>query len=314
MNSEFLKSLPTEKRKIIERGYLAVLNKEKSPNQFFVQCRELLGTEDFNNLFIRGTQGHKEHPASAHSAKTEYLHDIIQYAGVDLKEEADNIVKDNVERIGHVYRYEEDRAARLDSLLNVDLFVEYVNRLSYMRGIKVSNECYEALFKGLRRKLLDLLDRMNQASRIRVDALRSEFVIKVCNDTKRQLWVLEEAEKKAMEKLKIKRSDGEDEQKKKIRKTIQEREDLIIKKRMSNSVALAALGIQQKSWMNIDNTVTVKENDTPFQSLFAPFNEKEFERKIKNRTITVQDLIYVFSRDKRYNKSIFTIQQYFFTQ
>jgi hypothetical protein len=149
---------------------------------------------------------------------------------------------------------------------------------------------------------------MESASRNRVEYNLSEFIIRINNDLSRQLWCLEQIEKTEMEKFMIKK--GEEEGKKKVKRTIQEREDLVIKKRMSNTVALAALGIQQKSWMSAED-VRMNEENTSFNSIYSPFDEKALDRKVQNRTITMKDFLYVLERDRRYNKSIFTIQHYF---
>ena len=76
----------------------------------------------------------------------------------------------------------------------------------------------------------------------------------------------------------------EDLKKKKKKKVILEREDLLIKKSQSNSVAMAAMGLKQKSWMSTD---TSKGNDesNKFSSICAPFDEKAFDGKIKGRKI-----------------------------
>jgi hypothetical protein len=262
-----------------------------------------------SNLFVK-----PDHLSSGRSnldVKTEQLQDIIQYSGVDLKEEAENIVKESEHHLGNSYSEEVDYRNMLESLLNPELFVEYVNNLVGIRGMKISKECYYTLFMALKRKLLDMIEKMIEISKIRVDMPRTEYIIKIENDIRRQLWCLEENEKREMEKLFYKKGDNEDEEKKKIKKTVQEREDLIIKKRLSNNVALAALGSQHKSWMSVGDVTSVVEKETPFQSLYAPFNEKEQERKVRERSITMADFIYVLEHDKRYSKSIFTIGNYF---
>ncbi|EJW03737.1 hypothetical protein EDEG_01975 [Edhazardia aedis USNM 41457] len=89
---------------------------------------------------------------------------------------------------------------------------------------------------------------------------------------------------------------------------MQEREDLIVKKRMSNSVALAALGSKKFNWMD---EASNSEKESVMESLYAPYDDKEFLEKVRDRTVTHEDFMYVLEHDKRYNKSIFTIGQYF---
>ncbi|KAI5177594.1 hypothetical protein PAEPH01_2484, partial [Pancytospora epiphaga] len=120
-----------------------------------------------------------------------------------------------------------------------------------------------------------------------------------------QMWYLNELEKGKIERLMIKKD--EDQKKKKV---IQEREDLLIKKRQSNTIAMAAMGLKQKSWMNVGALKTGEES-CKFNSIYSPFDEKAFDERVKNCIITMKDFLYVLERDKRYNKSIFLIQHYF---
>jgi hypothetical protein len=66
----------------------------------------------------------------------------------------------------------------------------------------------------------------------------------------------------------------------KLKKVIEEREDLQIKKRNSNTIALHALGVQQKSWMTADEGDLNDKSDSNFHSLYSPFNEKDLEKKV----------------------------------
>ena len=112
-----------------------------------------------------------------------------------------------------------------------------------------------------------------------------------------------------MDELKFKKN--EDDGRKRAKRMIQEREDLLIKKRMSNTVALAALGGSQKLWMSMCDTTNNKESETQLRSLYSPYDEKEHEKRVKDRTLTMGDFLFVLEHDRRYNKSIITIQQYF---
>ncbi|KAK1349916.1 subunit TAF4 of transcription initiation factor TFIID [Hamiltosporidium tvaerminnensis] len=321
MNKEYLATLPMEQRRAIEKAYISVVNKEISPSEFFNYCKEILGSMKYSLLFYNKPleespstpkQSTREHNNNGSAdLKTEHLQDIIQYTGVDLKEEEEKIFKDSEHNIGNSYVQDEDKRNKMESLLNLDLFIEFIKKICALRNISIDNDCLYVLFMALKRKLLELLEKMEEVSKFRVDSTRGEFIIRIENDIRRQLWFLEEKEKKEMEKLKIKKFESEDEGRKRVKRTIQEREDLLIKKRLSNNVALAALGGQQKSWMNVENIPISKEKESPLQSLYSPFDEKEQERKISMRSITMSDFLYVLEHDKRYNKSIFTIQQYF---
>ncbi|ELQ74589.1 TATA box binding protein (TBP)-associated factor, RNA polymerase II [Trachipleistophora hominis] len=333
MNHDVMNSLSLEQKKIIEINYKRAMNNEISPNDFFEECKRILGPVKFSHLFpthvpqymlytpfpheIRHYQhAEKERESEPEEQqqkeiKTERLQDIIEYAGVNLKEEQENIGRENM--IDQELEInEEDRRNSLDYLFDVEVFVQYVNFIARKRGMEVDDSAYHAMFLALKRKLTDMIEKMVKACEFRVDYIKSEVVTKIENDIRRQLWVLEEQERKEMDKTLCKKGgDDDDSQKKKLKKNVQEREDLIIKKRLSNSVALAALGIQRKSWMTMDEAVGKPEKKSQFQSLYSPYNEKEMEKKIINRKVILDDFIYVLERDKRYNKSVFTIKEYF---
>lgn len=301
---DFLATLPQDEQEAILEAYQQVLDNELTPASFFSRVKDLIGAHNLSQL-CSTTQENE--------IKTDQLHDIIQYSGVDLKEEQEKINKEADQYFeADIDENEfdlEDYYNSVESLLNPQLFFEFINRIIVSRGVNMAEDAYHAVFMVLKRKLSDFTDKLIVASNIRVDSSRSDYQILIENDIRRQLWCLEQNEQKEMEKLKFKKD--EDEQKKKLKRTVQEREDLLIKKRMSNTVALAALGIKQKSWMSFGESSNGKDIQTPFQSLYSPFDDKEQERKVSERVITIQDFIYVLEHDKRYNKSIFTIQQYF---
>ncbi|KRH91911.1 TATA box binding protein (TBP)-associated factor, RNA polymerase II, partial [Pseudoloma neurophilia] len=129
---------------------------------------------------------------------------------------------------------------------------------------------------------------------------KSHPVWRIENDIKRQLFVLEQIEKNGIEKMLDLKQEV-------VKKKIMEREDLLVKKRLSNSVAMAALG-QKKLWSTEKKEKTKKPQ---FLSIYSPYNEKEIEKKINQRKIILEDYIFIMERDKRYNKSIFIIKEYF---
>lgn len=303
MNKEAFEKLPTEKKKVIETAYFSALRKEISPSQFFGICKEALSQQQFEYLFSK-----KPSQREAEEIKTEHLQDIMQYSGVDLREEADQIMKETETSIGFGNYSDEDAGNQIHSLFSVELFRDFIMKVGRSRKVGICEDSFFLLFQVAKRKLLEFAERMDEASKHRVEYNLCEFVIRINNDLSRQLWCLEQIEKAEFEKLMIKRSD--DDNKKKAKKTVQEREDLIIKKRLSNTVALAALGIQQKSWMSAED-VRASEETTTFNSIYSPFDEKALERKVVGRVITMRDFLYVIERDRRYNKSVFTIQHYF---
>lgn len=307
ININFLESLDPIIKSKIKQAYQSLVKKQISPSYFFDLCRQLLGQKDFYELFIKKKEQSTQRPPE--EIKTEHLQDIIQYSGIDLKQEAENIVKETGNYVGYTYDDQEDHNNDIESLMNTKAFTELVTKICRIRKLGVGPNVYHMIFLTVRRKLFDMYEKMIVASKIRVDEEIQNYIVRIDNDIRRQLWVLEQNEKKEFEKLKIEKL--ENDEKKKIKRVIEEREDLLIKKRISNNIALAALGIQQKSWMSSDDVGVLEKTDTQFQSLYSPFNEKDIEKKISNRQIINDDFLFVLENDKRYNKSIFTIQQYY---
>ena len=307
INLGFLESLSPGVRMRIKQAYNSVTRNQISPATFFEICQKLLSPAEFSSLFSQREDVKEFQPSS--EIKTEHLQDIIQYSGVDLKQEAENIVKDGGSCVGYIYGAEDDQWSEIESLMNAKFFAEFVSKICKARRLGVGQNVHQLLFLTVRRKLFDMYERVIEASKIRVDEEMQNYIVRIDNDVRRQLWVLEQNERKENERLKLERMESDE--KKKLRKCIEEREDLLIKKRMSNTVALAALDIQQKSWMNADEIDVAEKTDTQFQSLYSPFNEKDLEKKISERHVTIEDLMFVLECDRRYNKSIFTIQKYY---
>ncbi|EPR79254.1 Transcription initiation factor TFIID component TAF4 family protein [Spraguea lophii 42_110] len=307
MNKEVFDSLDNDQRHIVESLYHGVCRGELTQNDFFEECRTILGPSLFIALFPSMQSDNQQDDKEI---KTDLLHDIIEYSGVDLKEEAEKIVRDTEYNIRENKDFDDDIQVRMNNLLNIDRFVQLIKHICRERGFNVSSDTYMYFFLALARKLRDIIEKIDQASELRVDTGRLNHQMNISNDIRRQLWCLEEIEKNNLEKYTIEKGEDQDGiKKKKIKKMIQEREDIQIKKKLSNTVALAALGTQRKSWMSSDSSFANKELETPFQSLYAPVNEKDIERKITNRRLTLDDFIYVLEKDNRYSRSMFTIQQ-----
>lgn len=300
MDKKVLSSLPKKHRKEIETLYTQVINGTMEEEIFFNKVKIFLGPVIFNTLFPSNEVVEKD-------IKTEKLHDIIEYSGINLKEEANQIIKETEYSVGQGTYRKEDNWNKIDALLISKIFIEFVNNLSSARGCNVTPDCYYAIFLGLKRILMNLTEKLENASKIRVDAYRLQFDLKITNDIRRQLWVIEEKEKRDIVKYMHQEEEG---LKRKNKKMIEEREDLIIKKKLSNTIALAALGSQNRSWMNNDEMNEQRVNML-LLSLYSPISEKEVEQKIMNRRITIDDLIYVFERDRMYNKCVYTYQLYF---
>ena len=115
--------------------------------------------------------------------RTEQLDDVIQYAGVDLKEEQEFITHED-EVFGDSDANREDIHSVMDSFLNIDYFVDFVRRILMSRGMKISDDAYYTIFIVLKRRMTDFIDRLIEVSKIRIDKERTGFNIDIINDVR----------------------------------------------------------------------------------------------------------------------------------
>ncbi|KAH9385282.1 uncharacterized protein NEMAJ01_0178 [Nematocida major] len=301
-------SLPPEARKELaslaekyKRGEISVPDYKKSCTDIIAEHQE----EQFQEEALHGSR--RGRPSGKDDQKPEYMSDIIHYAGVNLKEEAQHIAKEAEDSLplddtkGKVYDYKNT----IESLFDGRIYTYFLEKIGKLRDIGVSDDASLLVFQASKRKILELLEKMIQQSKVRMDISRNDYLIRIENDKRRQMWFLEQEEKLEMDKYRQKKDGDEAEGKKKWRKALQDREDLIIKKRLSNNVALAALGSQPKSWMSAGAQGT-DDGSAPYLTLFQGSDERS--QKSSTRVIVKEDLLNVLARDKRYNKSIFTIK------
>ncbi|EJW03736.1 hypothetical protein EDEG_01974 [Edhazardia aedis USNM 41457] len=220
INEEYLNSLGPEEREIIENLYYSLNQGEINTHQFFSSIKEHLGDDVLMNLFPVAPQ---ERPQA--EIKPEHLSDILQYSGIDLKYEQEAII-DTEDDQGYVEEGE-DPNLQTSSLIDEVLFCDYVNKIVLSRQMNISQDTYHTLFLILRRKIFDMIDKIIQASKMRIDVERSEFEKKIVNDVKRQLWILEQNERRELEGLQLSQFD---EQKKKLKKSCKSVRILSLKK------------------------------------------------------------------------------------
>lgn len=94
----------------------------------------------------------------------------------------------------------EESTKEIDSLMSYKNLVEFVAKRC---RIPCEEDVYNVLFLAVRRKITDFYEKMIKISKIRVDEDSSNYIIRITNDIRRQLWVLEQNEKKEFERLKI---------------------------------------------------------------------------------------------------------------
>ncbi|KAI5192502.1 hypothetical protein NEMIN01_2053 [Nematocida minor] len=307
-NKETIESLPSEAKKELsmlaekcKKGEISAGEYKKFCTDIIMEHREDEEEAEQMHEVRRGR------PSVKDDQKPEYMSDIIHYAGVNLKEEALHIAKEAEDYLpledskNKVHDYKNT----VDSLFDVRIYGYFLEKISKLRDIGISDDASQLIFQAAKRKIFGLLEKMIQQSKIRMDISRNDFLIRIENDRRRQMWFLEQEEKLEMDKYRQKKEGDEAEGKKKWRKALQDREDLIIKKRLSNNVALAALGSQPKSWMSAGAQST-DDGSAPYLTLFQGAEDRA--QKSSARVIIKDDLLNVLARDKRYNKSIFTIK------
>lgn len=311
LNQEFLKTLPPHISSEIDILIYKLQNEIINIDEFYQDIGQLIGDDGLNNLFnnIKGKD-----------IKTEKLVDVIEYSGVDLKRETDIFNKDSVKQLREYddsYLFETDgdieNNYELDELLDINLFSDYLQKLCNSRQIGIKAECIKYFFKGLKNKLSEIIEKADFASKIRTDYVKQQFnlQLKELNDVKKQLFVLEEEDKLAMTNLREK-NPIELEDVIEIKPEHKEREDVLIKKKMANTLALEALGSKKTEFIDFeDESLTETKKNYPLVNLFNEESINEMERKIKTRRITVEDIIFVLENDPNYEKSLFVIQHYF---
>lgn len=306
-NKETLESLPPEAKQEIAKLTEKLKREELDYPAYKEMCQEIIrdAQEEAEPAQPWG-ESRRGRPPLKDEQKPEYISDIIQYAGVNLKEEALQIAKEaEVDMLQEDARgLPTDTRNSVESLFDTTAYAQLVNKICKLRTINISEKALQVMFQASKRKLLDLLEKLIQHSKARTDLARNDYLIRIENDKRRQIWFLEQEEKLEMDKYRQKKDADEGDGKKKWRKLLQEREDLIIKKRLSNNVALAALGSQRKSWM--DAASSPEDETSPYLTLFQGSEDRA--QKGSPRTITKEDFLGVLSRDKRYNKSVFTIR------
>ncbi|KAI5180028.1 hypothetical protein NEOKW01_0357 [Nematocida sp. AWRm80] len=306
-SKETINSLPAEIRKKLAKLTERLKEREITHSEYKKACNALIeeAKEKEAEEESREKEKKKGKLPGKDDQKSEYMSDVIQYAGVNLKEEAMNIASEDA------FHFDDSKGAVIDSrntiesLFDPHAYVYFVKKICSLRDIGISEDAIYAIFQACRRKLFDILESLIEQSKLRMDLARSDYLIRIENDRRRQIWYLEQEERLEMDKYRPKKDGDDGDSKKKWRKALQEREDLLIKKRLSNNVALAALGSQPKSWM-FSNAPTADDGSAPYLTLFQGTDERA--QKTNTRIIIKEDFLAVLGRDKRYNKSVFTIK------
>ena len=307
VNQEFLKSLPPNLCAEIELLIYKLSQEIITADEFYKEMTTLVDHRTLDKLLnIEGKD-----------IKTEKLVDVIEYSGVDLKKETDIFNRDSVKQLrdyDDAYILDDyEHNDELEELLDISDFSDFLQKLCNSWQIGIRAECIQYFFKGLKSKLLEVIEKADFASKIRTDFVIQQFNVKVqeLNDIKKQLYVLEEEERAGLENLR-KNNPNELEDVTVEKPEMKEREDVLIKKKQANTLALQALGSKKTEFLDFDDDLNQHNgSDYPHVNLFGEQAIKEVERNIKTRRITVENVLFVLESDPKYEKSLFVIQHYF---
>lgn len=200
---------------------------------------------------------------------TAALQDVIQYSGVDLKAEAEMILRTHeasypLANGGGATQgagaYAREARLHHDYYFNSAPLRALISKIVCPRGITdMGEDCLDMIALAAARRLGNIVGQLAAISRERVDAGRARFKIKIENDPRRQMWLVEqylraegqrvasgqgasgtggagsaEALARAAKLRKAERRAGE---------------DVAVKTKLANVTAAVATGLQLKSWM-----------------------------------------------------------------
>ena len=124
---------------------------------------------------------------------TSSLQDVIQYSGVDLKEEAENILRGHDSFMsGSMQPVGEDVRGSYEYYLNVNSLKERIQRHCKRNGLRAfHDDCFYVIAFAVRDKLCKLIEPLHHISKHRIEFQRLRFKIRVENDPLKQVLVLQ---------------------------------------------------------------------------------------------------------------------------
>jgi hypothetical protein len=299
--------------------------------------------------------------AGERNTDTDVMQDIFQGSGIDLKEEAENIIKEQENLLSSLQlpssEMVEDPRSNIDFLFNSEKLSQVVRIIAEKHGLVNSktltlpnSPVFDVLFAALKIRLANLIDDVVIASRHRVDTLRSRFKIKVENDPRRQLAILENCilnQQKSKSAPFIKpeqhvesgvsatteiggKESGDDisaagSQPVKSNDSsvyLGEKDEQYIKTRLTNMTAMGQLGAPLKSWMtssSMGRSSTLNSSSAAMNSTMLNishstshhrFGEREWRYSVLERRITFKDLVFCMERDEYLSRSPLLSQAY----
>ena len=266
------------------------------------------------------------------------LQDVIQYSGVDLKAEAEMIMRHD--HFGSNVPIGKDPRIHYEYYLNGPRLRTLISAAVMPRGIvDMSEDCLDMLALAVRRRLANVVAELVEISKHRIDMGRANYKIKIENDPKKQLWLVEQY--LAAENERVKRGQGSfgsadalamaRAKMKKAEKRASE--DVAVKTKLANVTAAVATGLQQKSWM-MDAAALAPLPDTPSHGpspnassatppdgtkiplhfsqapSSTPISDRDLQAQFTSRTISLRDLVYFSENDQHLRQSTFLLSLY----
>ena len=147
---------------------------------------------DVETELIAPSSGQLESTADVTQMDTNSLQDIIQYVGVDLKEEAENILRGHESFISTSYHVGEDMRSSYEYYLNVNSLKEHIQKHCKKNGLRAfHDDCFYVIAFAIKEKISRMIEKLSLISKHRVEFHRLRFKIRVENDPLKQVWVLE---------------------------------------------------------------------------------------------------------------------------
>lgn len=166
----------------------------------YEEHRQMSQSQRFSGAASGNTQTTDDGGVDVTRMDTASLQDVIQYSGIDLKEEAENILR------GHEGMFmqssfganasnsvlTEDLRSTYDYYLNMAHLKERISRHCKRHNIRAfHDDCMYIVAFAMKERLSRIIEAAHAVSKHRTEYHRLRFKIKVENDPLKQVWVLQ---------------------------------------------------------------------------------------------------------------------------
>lgn len=263
------------------------------------------------------------------------LQDVIQYSGVDLRAEAEMIMRGHESFLSSVnVPVGKDPRMHYESFLNGLRMKALISAAVMPRGITdMSEDCLDMLALAVQQRLLRVISELVDISKNRCEWGRAAFKIKIDNDPKKQLWLVDQtlaaenervksgqgglgsADSLAIARAKLKRGER------------RPGEDVAVKTKLANVTAAVATGLQIKSWMTDPSALAAPQPPDSTQPhdpagptkiplhfsqapSMTPITDRELQSQLAARYVSLKDFIYFAENDSHLRKSNLLLSLY----